>query len=139
MNCPHCHVRMIDHGDANPHKAGAHHCNTCGCCLLADGSIREGHAPCRNYVAPKVRARPVEAVPPAESPRPPEAPEVAGLESARAEGSEELTAPASPGGEETAPEAAPDPDPAANAEAAPETAPQAEPEPVPAAKRGKGA
>lgn len=30
--CPACNVEMIKHGPANPFKAGAWHCNTCGTC-----------------------------------------------------------------------------------------------------------
>lgn len=30
--CPNCRAHLIPHGDDNPHKAGAWHCNGCGTC-----------------------------------------------------------------------------------------------------------
>ena len=30
--CPNCNGELIKHGDANPHKAGAYHCDQCGIC-----------------------------------------------------------------------------------------------------------
>ncbi len=30
--CPHCKGELVKHGDENPHKAGAYHCNNCGTC-----------------------------------------------------------------------------------------------------------
>lgn len=31
--CPTCKHELVKHGDANPYKAGAWHCNGCGQCL----------------------------------------------------------------------------------------------------------
>lgn len=31
--CPNCHGELIKHGDENPFKAGASHCNKCGICF----------------------------------------------------------------------------------------------------------
>lgn len=43
--CPNCNGELVKHGDANPHKAGASHCDNCGACW-APGlkEMREGHA-----------------------------------------------------------------------------------------------
>lgn len=41
----HCGGTLVPHGDANPFKAGASHCDRCGCCLR-DGEIRDGHRGC---------------------------------------------------------------------------------------------
>lgn len=30
--CPNCHGELVKHGDQNPAKAGASHCNGCGTC-----------------------------------------------------------------------------------------------------------
>jgi ribosomal protein L37AE/L43A len=30
--CPACNGELVKHGDANPYKAGAYHCNDCGTC-----------------------------------------------------------------------------------------------------------
>lgn len=30
--CPNCHGELVKHGDENPAKAGASHCNSCGTC-----------------------------------------------------------------------------------------------------------
>ena len=30
--CPNCKGELVKHGDENPHKAGAYHCNQCGVC-----------------------------------------------------------------------------------------------------------
>lgn len=46
----HCGSEMTAHGDENPFKVGAHHCDACGCCLLEDGTPREGHGPCAAHV-----------------------------------------------------------------------------------------
>lgn len=43
--CPHCKGEMIKHGPENPFKAGAWHCNSCGCCFRGK-ELREGHASC---------------------------------------------------------------------------------------------
>lgn len=42
--CPNCRGELIKHDDANPFKAGASHCNTCGACW-APGlrEIRDNH------------------------------------------------------------------------------------------------
>ena len=48
MNC-HCGRRMKAHGEANPFKVGAHHCNECGCCLVENGQPREGTNGCANW------------------------------------------------------------------------------------------
>ncbi len=42
--CPHCDGKLKAHPDSGP-KAGAVHCDSCGCCLV-DGELREGHPPC---------------------------------------------------------------------------------------------
>lgn len=42
--CPHCQGPLTAHGDANPHKVGALHCNQCGTCWNTDlESVRDGH------------------------------------------------------------------------------------------------
>ena len=46
MKCPHDGAELIEHGADNPFKAGAFHCNACGCCMYADGSRRDGNAGC---------------------------------------------------------------------------------------------
>lgn len=43
--CPHCNGEMVKHGDGNPAKAGAWHCDGCGCCFKGR-TVREGHPPC---------------------------------------------------------------------------------------------
>lgn len=48
--CPHCKAEMVKHGDANPFKAGAWHCNACGCCFKGR-ELREGHSACSVVVA----------------------------------------------------------------------------------------
>jgi hypothetical protein len=53
-HCPHCHGDLIEHDEAGP-KAGAYHCNTCGCCLDEHGEVREGHTPCVPVVQAEAR------------------------------------------------------------------------------------
>lgn len=44
--CPLCQGDLIKHGDENPYKAGASHCNKCGSCWKPGlKEQREGHAP----------------------------------------------------------------------------------------------
>ena len=44
--CPLCQGELIDHGDENPYKKGAHHCNSCGSCWASGmREQREGHMP----------------------------------------------------------------------------------------------
>lgn len=50
MKCPHCKAQTIAHqGD----KAGFFHCNSCGCCLNADGEQYPGHPLC-TFMADKI-------------------------------------------------------------------------------------
>jgi hypothetical protein len=45
--CPHCKGELLRHGEANPYKAGAWHCNGCGCCFLPGiRELRAGHMSC---------------------------------------------------------------------------------------------
>lgn len=51
MNCPHCSAALINHTGT---KAGYAHCNECGCCLDANGDLRDGASGCaKATVAPK--------------------------------------------------------------------------------------
>lgn len=34
--CPACKAELVQHGDENPFKAGAWHCNECGACWQPD-------------------------------------------------------------------------------------------------------
>ncbi len=44
--CPTCHGELERHGDANPYKVGASHCNQCGSCWKPGlRELREGHPP----------------------------------------------------------------------------------------------
>lgn len=43
--CPHCDGKLKAHHAVEGPKAGAMHCETCGCCLI-DGELREGHSAC---------------------------------------------------------------------------------------------
>lgn len=67
----HCGSEMTAHGDENPFKIGAHHCDSCSCCLLEDGSPRAGHNPCAAFVPSPGEALTERAV--VESPPPLEA------------------------------------------------------------------
>lgn len=42
--CPTCHDELIKHGDENPFKVGAWHCNGCGACWASGFKrMRDGH------------------------------------------------------------------------------------------------
>lgn len=57
MNCRHCAATLIAHEGT---KAGFAHCNGCGCCFAADGSLRPGTAACRDHAnEPAIEAGPV--------------------------------------------------------------------------------
>jgi ribosomal protein L37AE/L43A len=43
--CPHCRTEMTRHNADNPFKAGAWHCNGCGCCFKGR-ELRDGHSAC---------------------------------------------------------------------------------------------
>ena len=46
MNCPHCSHELVQHpADAGASKAGAWHCDGCGCCFRG-GKPREGAPLC---------------------------------------------------------------------------------------------
>jgi hypothetical protein len=45
--CPHCKGELVAHEGT---KDGYYHCNDCGCCLSADGELRDGHPACRPIV-----------------------------------------------------------------------------------------
>lgn len=44
-DCPHCGGELVPHEATEGPKAGAEHCNGCGCCLI-DGEPRPGTARC---------------------------------------------------------------------------------------------
>lgn len=66
MKC-HCGGEAIAHGDENPFKVGAFHCDACGCCMYEDGTNRVGHPGCGGYHAEAVE---FEVVAVEESPTP---------------------------------------------------------------------
>ena len=43
--CPHCGGALVAHTVTTGPKAGAAHCDTCGCCLIG-GAVRPGHPAC---------------------------------------------------------------------------------------------
>lgn len=47
MNCPHCDTELRQHGDnEGASKAGAYHCDGCGCCFSDGKTPREGTPVC---------------------------------------------------------------------------------------------
>ena len=54
-HCPHCGAQLIDHEVTTGPKAGAWHCNSCGCCFVRDAIgawvLRPGHPQCLPSVA----------------------------------------------------------------------------------------
>lgn len=50
-DCPHCGGRLVLHLSLDGPKAGAEHCDSCGCCLI-DGEPRPGTTRCTVGIAP---------------------------------------------------------------------------------------
>jgi len=53
--CPHCKAKLLKHDAVNGPKAGAEHCNTCGCCFIA-GELRPDHPICSLQAATEAKA-----------------------------------------------------------------------------------